>query len=111
VGTTTNNPASTLTTNSTAAYFNATYHVVGNLSFLGGFRYSDDVKNAQEIGFATANGNFSSNTWLAGLQYQWTDALMSYAKVSTGFRSGGFNPASAGPRTIAVMKWAREWTS
>jgi iron complex outermembrane recepter protein len=108
VGTTTNNPASTLTTNSTAAYFNATYHVVGNLSFLGGFRYSDDVKNAQEIGFATANGNFSSNTWLAGLQYQWTDALMSYAKVSTGFRSGGFNPASAGPPPTPFIEFQPE---
>ena len=33
-------------------------------------------------------------TWLAGFQYQFTDAIMGFAKVSTGFRSGGFNPAS-----------------
>jgi iron complex outermembrane recepter protein len=46
------------------------------------------------VGYAAANGNFSSNTWLAGIQYQWTDAIMSHAKVSTGFRSRGFNPPS-----------------
>jgi iron complex outermembrane recepter protein len=94
VGTTTYDPATQVTTNSTAAYFNGTYHLFDKFSLLGGFRYSDEVKNDQTVGYATANGNFSSNTWLAGVQYQFTDAIMSYAKVSTGFRSGGFNPAS-----------------
>jgi iron complex outermembrane recepter protein len=97
IGTTTQDPASTRTTDATAAYVNATYHLFEKFSLLGGFRYSDDVKNATTVGFDPAHGNFSSNTWLAGLQYQWTDEIMSYAKVSTGFRSGGFNPAGGNP--------------
>jgi iron complex outermembrane receptor protein len=30
-------------------------------------------------------------TWLAGLEYRWSDELFSYAKASTGYRSGGWN--------------------
>jgi hypothetical protein len=58
VPTTTNDPASQIITNSTAAYFNATYHLFDKFSLLGGFRSSDEVKNVQTVGFATAMGIF-----------------------------------------------------
>jgi iron complex outermembrane recepter protein len=97
VGTTTPTPVSTRTTDSYAAYINGTYHLTDKFSLLGGFRYSDDVKDATYVGVAPAHADFSSNTWLAGMQYQWTDTIMSYAKVSTGFRAGGFNPPGTAP--------------
>jgi iron complex outermembrane receptor protein len=45
---------------------------------------------------------WSALTWLAGLEYQWTDDLFTYGKVSTGYRSGGFNGRlNADPATHA----------
>jgi len=34
---------------------------------------------------------WDSPTWLASLEYRWTDDLFSYLKASTGYRSGGWN--------------------
>jgi iron complex outermembrane receptor protein len=86
-------PEAVRTTNSYAAYLNGTYRLFDQLSLLAGYRYSDDDKHATTTGFSPAHASFTSNTWRAGLQYQWTDDIMSYATVSTGFRAGGFNPA------------------
>jgi iron complex outermembrane receptor protein len=97
VGTFVPAPVSTRTTDSYAAYINGSYHLLDKLELLGGFRYSDDVKSATYVGVTPAHADFSSNTWLAGLQYQWTDAIMTYGKVSTGFRAGGFNPPGISP--------------
>jgi iron complex outermembrane recepter protein len=97
VGLTIPTPVATRTTDSYAAYVNGTYRIFDKFSLLGGFRYSDDDKDATTVGFAPAHGDFSSNTWRAGGQYQWTDTVMSYATVSTGFRAGGFNPAGGTP--------------
>lgn len=35
--------------------------------------------------------NFYNGSWLAGISYQWSDDLMTYARYSTAYRSGGFN--------------------
>src|SRR5260370_14135803 len=34
----------------------------------------------------------SRNNWRAAVDYRWTDQLMNFMSVSTGFRAGGFNP-------------------
>jgi iron complex outermembrane receptor protein len=90
-------PYSTTDTKSYAAYVNGTYRLVGGLSIIAGYRYSDDDKHDSTVGFTSAHATFGSNTWRAGLQYQWTPSVMSYATVSTGFRAGGFNPAGGTP--------------
>jgi iron complex outermembrane receptor protein len=97
VGTLVSQPLATRTTDSYAAYVNGTFHLLDKLSLLGGFRYSDDEKDATYQGVTPAHASFTSNTWLAGLQYEWTDTLMMYGKVSTGFRAGGFNPPGVNP--------------
>ena len=89
-------------TKSYAAYFDGTFHLTGKLSLLGGFRYSDDEKSALDIVLngdvirASNKGSFSSETGRAGVQYQWTPDIMSYATFSSGFRGGGFNLVNAG---------------
>jgi iron complex outermembrane receptor protein len=90
-------PEATRLTDSYAAYLNGSYHLFDKFSLLGGFRYSDDDKHVTTVGFAPAHASFSSNTWRAGVQYQWTDDIMTYATASTGFRAGGFNPAGGTP--------------
>jgi iron complex outermembrane receptor protein len=79
-----------------SAYSDATYSIDDIFSVLGGIRYSEDrkdIKLSVTDGTATAaydSGTFVSWTWRAGAKAQWTDAIMSYATISTGFRSGGF---------------------
>jgi iron complex outermembrane recepter protein len=41
--------------------------------------------------YPAAKGSFKNSSWLVSLGYNWTDEVMTYAKVSTGFQSGGFN--------------------
>lgn len=96
-GTTTFQPFSAEATSTYAGYLNGTYRAVGNLSVIAGYRWSEDDKRDATDGFAPAHASFISNTWRAGLQYQWTPSIMSYATVSTGFRAGGFNPAGGTP--------------
>lgn len=94
VGTTVPASITSLTTLSYAAYINGTYHLFDKLSLLGGFRFSEDDKHDTSVGFPEERGSFISKTWRYGMQYQWTDSIMTYATASTGFRAGGFNPPS-----------------
>lgn len=92
-------------------------HVTDALTVYGGVRYTDETKNFEgerrafpidyEIPSAfipglTTDGtgmppqfvseiNSEEVTWEAGLQYNFTPDVMSYAEVSTGFKSGGFS--------------------
>lgn len=96
-------PGSVLTpqdqqTDSYAAYLDLSYAPIDRLTLLGGYRYSVDDKTttiAAPGGVLHLNEEFPSNTWRAGLQYQWTPDVMTYVAVSTGFRAGGFNPYQA----------------
>lgn len=91
-------------TKSYAGYVDASYALSERLTLLGGFRYSEDhkeiVARVQPSGAVVGERSqtFDSSTYRIGLQYQWTPDVMSYANVSTGFRSGGFNPFNAAPQ-------------
>lgn len=97
-----------------AAYGQTTYHLTDKWDLTGGLRYTyedRDMNKAAPIGltpplwydnwvkmpgvedtiFPKASDDFDNVSWLASVGYQWTDEVMSYAKVSTGFTSGGFN--------------------
>jgi iron complex outermembrane receptor protein len=54
------------------------------LGFLNGLVISSGALN-------NLHDRWSAVTWLAGLDYQFTDDIFGYAKASTGYRSGGFN--------------------
>lgn len=48
---------------------------------------------------ADVNKTFENVSGTASLSYQWTDDIMTYAKVSRGYASGGFNPRAPDPAT------------
>jgi iron complex outermembrane receptor protein len=93
-----------LETDSYAAFGQGTLSITDKARITAGLRYSYDEKsvNISKVGIFTPplppGGSPQSNedNWDAldyrlTLDYQWTDALMTYATVSKGFKSGGFN--------------------
>lgn len=99
----------TTSAESTAFYGQATYYVGGRdgkLSLTGGLRHTWDNKfmiRQQSGAVAPASpdqgrANFSRLTWNAMARYEFTDDVSTYARASSGYRSGGFNA----PDTTAV---------
>lgn len=96
------------------------------LSVIAGIRYTKEDKSytfqrlnpyAQTLPSYTPVGPLNDTTgsyagnhtdYRAGIEYQWTESIMTYAQYSTGFRGGGVNPrpfivqqeVSFGPETI-----------
>jgi iron complex outermembrane recepter protein len=91
------NDPTTRNTETLAAYLDGTYAFTDQFSLFGGYRHSQDRKNISDYlpGTGALNAyeeaTFVSNTGRAGVKYQWTPNIMSYASVSEGFRAGGFN--------------------
>jgi len=95
-----------------AVFANADWEVFKDLHLIGGIRYTDMSKSfiygrkgipGSSTGGATPGsiapldglvGTFKGDRvdWRAVLQYRWSDQLMTYGQVSTGFKSGGVNP-------------------
>lgn len=62
---------------------------------LGGrFSYTE-VEGTQE-GLETAESSFNAFTPKGSILYDWTDSFSTYALISTGFKSGGFNAFNTG---------------
>jgi iron complex outermembrane recepter protein len=97
-----------------------TYDFTDALSFSAGARYTEETKGIEVIAFTVTpltapivipttlnrplvagpglniipdpfENKYESTTGSASLQYRWTDAFMTYASWSQGFKSGGFN--------------------
>ncbi len=91
-----------LSTDSYAAYAQASYHVSDKLRLTAGGRYTVDDKgiDAQsfdtfdDYGTAKDSEKFKKFTWRLGADYFIQPGNMLYATISTGFRSGGFNVAA-----------------
>ncbi len=61
-----------------------------------GGRYTKDNKTFWSDAFAEkGDQDFDNDSWLFSLNYQFTDELMAYARVSTGYKAGGFSPRAA----------------
>jgi iron complex outermembrane receptor protein len=95
-----------------AVFANADWELVHNLHVIGGIRYTDMTKTfifgrkgipGSSTGGATPaslasldglEGTYAGDRvdWRGVLQYRWSDQLMTYAQVSTGFKGGGVNP-------------------
>jgi len=88
------------TTKALAGFAHGNYHFNDKLSVFGGLRYTSDKKDINHTTFGEVFGAFgfiSANrqgkteetpfTWSAGVRYAASDALKTYASVSTGYRS------------------------
>lgn len=99
-----------LTTDSWAAYVNATYSFTDRLRATVGLRYSNDEKDyfrttSTFSNLAALNGTFAfraSESWsdtspTFSLDYQATDDILVYARVARGYKAGGFNGRANSP--------------
>ena len=96
---------------SKSGFAHGVYHLTDPLSLIAGVRYTKEDKTytfqrLNPYGDGTTASynpvgalNGSSKTYSgshvdyrAGVEYQWTESLMTYAQWSTGFRGGGVNP-------------------
>ena len=79
------------------------------LSLTAGLRYTTDKRSLDQNNPATpgtpalsrsASKTFHNLAFNTSVDYQWTDTVMTYARVGSGYRSGGFNArAPAGSST------------
>jgi len=91
-----------------AVYAQATYAITERLNFTGGLRYSYEEKDIlvsndrfsgpplllQAFDPATASENWNNLSGRAAVDYAISDDVMTYASISTGFKSGGFTGAA-----------------
>lgn len=99
-----------------AAFGQATYSLTERLDLTAGVRYTKenremsrvDIRKIPAFGPPTvtpigdAGKYFDDVSAMINLSWQWTDDLMTYAKVSKGYASGGFNPRSPTPALFGV---------
>lgn len=66
------------------------------IELTAGLRYTKDDKKffSSTIG-GEGDRSFSNTSWLVSANYRFTDDVMGYARVSTGYKAGGFSPRAA----------------
>jgi iron complex outermembrane recepter protein len=98
-----------------SAFANATWHATGRLDFGGGVRYARNVQGfaqiiepgspilpASNVPGKSAEG---VTTWLGRTNYKFTDGIMGYGLVSTGYQAGGPNTSLPGvPPAVSSSK-------
>jgi len=70
------------------------------LELTGGVRWTKDTRNFIQylvLPQRSANLRYKNWSYLASVNYQWTDDIMTYGKFSTGYRSGGFTARAVAP--------------
>lgn len=90
-------------TRSYAAFGQGSYEIIDGLSLEGGLRYSNDFKRRDGFqntghGDIPLPGEITSTklTYEAGVNWQATPVNLLYAKVSTGYKAGGFSTIFVG---------------
>lgn len=65
------------------------------LELTGGVRYTQDSKKFSSSLFSgRGDKDFTNTSWLASANYQFTGDIMGFARISTGYKAGGFSPRS-----------------
>ena len=81
---------------SKALFGQATYHLTDDLSFTGGVRYTWDEKKLIQSEPVSRKRqlakNFSKFNYSATLTWQATPDIMTYGRIASGYKAGGFNP-------------------
>ncbi|WP_159874321.1 TonB-dependent receptor [Novosphingobium sp. 9U] len=115
-----------VTTRSKAAFGQVSYDVLDNLRVSGGIRYTKDTKIRQgysyvgsltqdvsdgiaERTYATddTRASWTKVTWHGGIDYTLSPENLLYAKVDSGYKSGGFNNFGLGdydPETLVAYE-------
>ncbi len=114
-----------LTTNSYAAYANATYEIVPSVHLSGGIRYTHESKDYWRTtsAFFSLLPVFNStfvyspdtgkwNDWspMASVDWQVNPSTMLYARVAKGFKSGGFNGRANDAASATEYKPETVWS-
>lgn len=105
-----------------AGYAQATYAVTSKLDVTAGtrhFDYNTAVTGAVQVGNPilevsvspadTARASYSGEVSKFGVDYKWTDDLMSYISASQGFRPGGVNEVIGLPNALGPYAPDRLW--
>lgn len=85
-----------------AAFAQGTFDLTEQLALTFGLRYTYEEKDytlrhrriasgAFIVPLTTVSNDWSEVTPMASIEYQWSDATMTYASIGRGFKSGGFN--------------------
>jgi iron complex outermembrane receptor protein len=89
---------------SKSGFAHAVFHLTDSLNLTGGLRYTDDAKSYTFVrglpgsvgndGLSTSPSLFSEKRWdyRAAIDYRFSDELLVYAQVATGYKGGGVNP-------------------
>ena len=93
-----------------AGFGEATWKITDNWTAVGGIRYFTESLNGVQVQTHPFGGfppntptlvplydpseTFNKVTWKGNLSYKFSDSLLAYGTVSTGFRSGGLNAVS-----------------
>lgn len=105
-----------------AFFGQATVELTDALQLTAGLRYDHDERSSNDVGAGptpgfgppTAPNNFIEDTYDAiqpkfSLRYSWDENFQTYVTIARGFRSGGFNSATATPRQYdAETNWSYE---
>jgi iron complex outermembrane recepter protein len=100
-----------------SGFLHSVYHFTSHLNLTAGLRYTTetkdytfnrlDVPQPAPTPFFGPDGmhirtsqHYNKTDWRLGLDYEWTDEVMTYLQASTGFRGAGFNPRPALPSQI-----------
>jgi iron complex outermembrane receptor protein len=95
-------------TKSKSTFAHGVIHLTNRLNLTGGIRYTDESKSytfsrrasdggpapAAVAGLNGVSSTYSGNRWdwRVAVDYRWSNALLTYAQVATGFKGGGVNP-------------------
>lgn len=81
---------------SKALFGQATARLSDRLSATAGLRYTRDDRELRqrEPYVRELDRSFEKLNWAATLDYRWNDDVMTYARVATGYKAGGFNARS-----------------
>ncbi|KQN08602.1 TonB-dependent receptor [Sphingobium sp. Leaf26] len=113
-------------TSSKSGFAHVEVHASDDLNFIGGLRYTKDKKTytfsrrnadgsaisgiplTENFVVASLDGiadTFTDDRWdfRLGVNYRWSDALMTYAQVSTGYKGGGVNPRPYHPGQLRTF--------